>query len=97
MKKKHHKARTGTKQKARARAAPRKSRGSEKLRALVRTQELNELLERSTIESEALQYSGDDRPVSEEHILTLLQGRSKAQIKAAKSAGRSKRARKGRR
>lgn len=50
------------------------SRSSSKLRALLKTQEINELLEKSTIESEALQNSGDDRPVDESHVLDLLEG-----------------------
>ncbi len=46
--------------------------GSTRVRALVRAQEMNEMLKRSIIESEALQSSGDDRPWGEDHISDLL-------------------------
>lgn len=45
----------------------------EKLRALFRTQKINELVEKTSIESQALQYSGDDRPITEGHVIDLLE------------------------
>jgi len=39
----------------------------------MRSQEINEMLKRSMIESEALQSSGDDRPSGEDHISKLLE------------------------
>lgn len=51
-----------------------KKKSNEKLRALMRTQEINELLSKSITESEALQNTGDDRPVYESHVTDLLEG-----------------------
>ncbi|MCL5100727.1 MAG: hypothetical protein M1122_02125 [Candidatus Marsarchaeota archaeon] len=62
-----------------------KKKSSDKLKALMRTQELNEFLERSTIESEALQNVGDDRPSYESHVFDLLE-KSKGTAKQKKSA-----------
>ena len=50
-----------------------RSKNASKLQALIRSQQINELLKRSTIESEALQSSGDDRPIGEQHIGDLLE------------------------
>ncbi len=44
-----------------------------KLQALMRSQEINAMLKKSLIESEALQSSGDDRPQGEDHISKLLE------------------------
>ena len=39
---------------------------------MMRTQQINAMVEKGTIESEALQSSSSDRPVDESHILDLL-------------------------
>lgn len=59
-----------------------KRRSSEKLRALMRTQAINELLSKSITESEALQNSGDDRPVYESHVTDLLESKPSRSGKA---------------
>jgi hypothetical protein len=68
-----------------------KRKSSEKLRALMRTQEINELLSKSITESEALQNSGDDRPVYDSHVIDLLDNKvsgstSMSRRKPSKSA-----------
>lgn len=50
-----------------------RSKSASKIEALRRAQQINELLKRSTIESEALQSGGDDRPIGEQHINDLLE------------------------
>lgn len=66
-----------------------KKRTSDKLRALMRTQEINDLLSKSITESEALQNSGDDRPTYESHVIDLLEGkgsRTRAPARATKAS-----------
>ncbi len=73
-----------------------------RVRALVRAQEMNEMLKKSIIESEALQSSGDDRPWGEQHVYDLLaeEHGSAAQYKniepQAKRTGAQGKAKKGR-
>ena len=58
-----------------------RSKSAGKIEALKRAQQINELLLRSTIESEALQSSGDDRPIGEQHLSDLLnQDRSERKL-----------------
>ena len=80
MRRKIRKAKIKLKPRARAVVSKKaqKSSGSvnERVKALVRAQEMNEMLKRSIIESEALQSSGDDRPLGEEHISDLLNEKS---------------------
>ena len=47
-------------------------RSGQKLRALMRTQEINDMLSKSITESEALQNTGDDRPTYESHVTDIL-------------------------
>jgi hypothetical protein len=56
-----------------SKASSKRSKNASKIQALKRAQQINELLKRSTIESEALQSGGDDRPVGEQHIFDLLE------------------------
>jgi hypothetical protein len=68
-----------------------RSKSAGKIEALRRAQQINELLMRSTIESEALQSSSDDRPVGEQHIFDLLdQDRSERRLQnvVSKNLGR---------
>ncbi len=53
-----------------AKGSRRKS--GQKLRALMRTQEINDMLSKSITESEALQNTGDDRPTYESHVTDIL-------------------------
>ncbi len=69
-----------------------KASSIQKLRALEKTQHINDMLERSTIESEALQNAGYDRPVDESHILDLLNV-EEASPKRAKRSKAQKRTR----
>ena len=68
----------------------RRASSLQKLRALAKTQLINEMLEKSTIESEALQNMGYDRPVDESHIIDLLN--AEGTKSGSKSAKRSRRA-----
>lgn len=69
-----------------------RSKSAGKIEALRRAQQINELLMRSTIESEALQSSSDDRPVGEQHIFDLLdQDRSERRLQNAVSKNLGKR------
>jgi hypothetical protein len=52
--------------------ASRKGSGT-MLQAILRAQQMNDMLKKSIIESEALQSSGDDRPSGEDHISNLLE------------------------
>ncbi len=60
---------------------------ADKLKALIKTQEINEMLSKSITESEALQNSGDDRPEYEAHVTDLLDRKS---VKSAKSPPKKK-------
>jgi hypothetical protein len=68
---------------------------NQKLEALMRTQKINELLSKSITESEALQNSGDDRPVYESHVTDLLEEEEAPQQakRKARSIKRSKKRR----
>ncbi len=62
-----------------------------KLKALILSQHINELLSRTLTESEALQNSGDDRPVYESHVTDLLEGkRSRRLIESKKEKQKGK-------
>ena len=82
-----------------AKSSRRKS--GQKLKALIRTQEINDLLSKSITESEALQNTGDDRPVYESHVTDLLGAESQEANKTRRKGNhspkksRSKRASKG--
>ncbi len=67
-----------------------KSASSKKLLALKKTQEIAQLLAKSTMESQALSNSGDDRPAGEDHVLDLLEKSmtKEAGKKKAKAAGK---------
>lgn len=67
-----------------------KSASSKKLLALKKTQEIAQLLAKSTMESQALSNSGDDRPAGEDHVLDLLEKSmtKEAGKKKAKVAGK---------
>lgn len=67
-----------------------RGKSGDRLRALMRTQEINELLSKSITESEALQNSGDDRPVYESHVTDLLAspGAKRIPARAAKKPSR---------
>ncbi len=54
-----------------------------KLKALMRTQQINDFLSKSITESEALQNSGDDRPVYESHVTDLLDNKRAIAISSA--------------
>ena len=54
---------------------------AKKIKALRRAQEIENMLKRSIIESEALQSGGDDRPVDESHINELLEEETKGVFK----------------
>gem|GEM_PF-5919806 len=53
-----------------------KKNSGEKLRALMRTQAINDILSKSITESEALQNSGDDRPIYDSHVNDLLENKT---------------------
>ena len=60
-----------------------------KLKALMRTQQINDFLSKTITESEALQNSGDDRPVYESHVTDLLDNkRTVAMHSAVRKPGR---------
>jgi hypothetical protein len=64
------------------------SEKARRLEALDRAQQINQMLETSTIESEALMSAaGDSRPVNESHVLDLLEQ------KKAEAAGITKKSR----
>ncbi len=66
------------------------SKVSKKLEALMRSEQINRMLENSTIESEALQSAaGDSRPVDESHVLDLL-GEQKAAAAQKMNRGASR-------
>lgn len=67
-----------------------KKKSSDKLKALMRTQEINELLSKSITESEALQNSGDDRPVYESHVTDLLENKVSGSTKMSSQRKPSK-------
>jgi hypothetical protein len=67
-----------------------KSRSAERLKALIKTQQINELLEKSTIQSEALQNVGDDRPAYESHVLSLLEEKPHKERPEGKKVRKSK-------
>ena len=73
--------------KARKQGKPEK-KSINKLKALLRTQQINDFLSKSITESEALQNSGDDRPVYESHVTDLLDNkRTIAMRTVAKQSG----------
>ncbi|MCL5427589.1 MAG: hypothetical protein M1321_00175 [Candidatus Marsarchaeota archaeon] len=69
--------------------------GNARVRALMRAQEMNDILKRGIVQSEALQSSGDDRPWGEDHISELLSedasGRRSYRIAGAGPGGRGAR------
>ena len=71
------------------------SEKAKRLEALDRAQQINQMLEISTIESEALMSGGgDSRPTYESHVLDLLE-QKKAEAAASRAKpGRKKAARK---
>ncbi len=73
-----------------------RGKSGDRLRALMRTQEINELLSKSITESEALQNSGDDRPVYESHVTDLLANQGGARTSSTSGKGAKKPSRKGR-
>ena len=56
----------------------------DKLKALMLSQHINDLLSKTLTESEALQNSGDDRPVYESHVTDLLEGKRSRHLQEAK-------------
>jgi hypothetical protein len=58
-----------------------KKNSGEKLRALMRTQAINDILSKSITESEALQNSGDDRPIYDSHVNDLLENKTSGETK----------------
>jgi len=69
-----------------------KKKSSDKLKALMRTQQINELLSKSITESEALQNSGDDRPVYESHVTDLLDNKVSGSTKISSQRKPAKKA-----
>ncbi len=62
-----------------------------KIKALRRAQEVESMLKTGKIRSEALQSSGDDRPVDESHINELLEDENKVVYKkTSKRSGKVK-------
>lgn len=64
-----------------------RKKSSDKLKALIKTQQINEMLSKSLTESEALQNSGDDRPAYESHVTDLLDGTPSTLSKKASKKG----------
>ncbi|MGC8479795.1 MAG: hypothetical protein ACP5M9_03985 [Candidatus Micrarchaeia archaeon] len=58
---------------------------AKKIQALRRSQEIDSLLKKSIMESEALQSSGDDRPEDESHINELLESNNNSKLKKSKT------------
>ncbi len=58
---------------------------SKKIQALKRSQEIENILKKGIMESEALQNSGDDRPEDESHINELLENNKKYKEGSAKN------------
>ncbi len=53
-------------------AKNRKQAVLDKIKALARAREINNLLAKGALQSEALQNAGEDRPADESHVLDLL-------------------------
>lgn len=62
---------------------------SKKIQALKRSQEIENILKKGIMESEALQNSGDDRPEDESHINELLENNKKYKEGSGKNTKKS--------
>ncbi len=78
--------------------AKKSSEKARRLEALDRAQQINQMLEISTIESEALMSGGgDSRPVNESHVLDLLEEKRAAAGMGQSSSKKAKKPAKRRR